>query len=67
MKYWFLESMLKGGASDLHLTVGRPPMVRREGKILAMAADPLEEGEIEAMLYPLLAEEQIEYFKAHKH
>ncbi|MBF0523298.1 MAG: PilT/PilU family type 4a pilus ATPase [Candidatus Omnitrophica bacterium] len=64
--YLLLESMIKGGASDLHLTVGRPPMVRREGRILAMAAQPLEEGEIEAMLYPLLSDEQIEYFKETK-
>ncbi len=64
--YLLLESMVKGGASDLHLTVGRPPMVRRDGRILAMATDPLEEGEVEAMLYPLLSDEQIQNFKRTK-
>ena len=61
--YLLLESALQGGASDLHLTVGRPPMVRLDGRILPMAADVIENGQVEAMLYPLLTQAQIETFQ----
>ncbi len=64
--YLLLESMLAGEASDLHLTIGRPPMVRRSGRILPMAAEVIEEGQVEAMLYPLLTQEQIYYFEKNK-
>ena len=64
--YLLLESVLAGEASDLHLTIGRPPMVRRNGRILPMAAEVIEEGQVEAMLYPLLTQEQIAYFESNK-
>jgi len=64
--YVLLESAVAGGASDLHLTVGRPPMVRREGRILTMAAEVIEPGQVEAMLYPLLTRKQINYFEENK-
>jgi len=61
-----LESARAGEASDLHLTIGRPPLVRRRGRILMMAAEPLEAGQVEAMLYPLLNSHQIEHFEKKK-
>jgi len=64
--YLLLESALQGGASDLHLTIGRPPMVRRDGRILPMAAEIIEPGQVEAMLYPLLTAEQIAFFEKTK-
>lgn len=64
--YVLLDSALTGGASDLHLTVGRPPMVRRNGRILTMAAEAIEPGQVEAMLYPLLTHKQIQYFEENK-
>jgi len=64
--YILLESTITGGASDLHLTVGRPPMVRRNGRILTMAGEIIEPGQVEAMLYPLLTEEQIRVFEEKK-
>ncbi len=64
--YVLLESAVTGGASDLHLTVGRPPMVRRNGRILTMAGEIIEPGQVEAMLYPLLTREQIRLFEEKK-
>jgi twitching motility protein PilT len=64
--YILLESTVTGGASDLHLTVGRPPMVRRNGRILTMAGEIIEPGQVEAMLYPLLTSEQIKIFEKKK-
>ncbi len=64
--YLLLDSAVKGGATDIHLTIGRPPMVRKDGRILMMAADVIEPGQVEAMLYPLLINEQIAYFEETK-
>jgi len=64
--YALLDSALAGGASDLHLTIGKPPMVRREGRILTMAGDVIEAGQVEAMLYPLMSREQIAYFEKYR-
>ncbi len=61
-----LQSVIDGGGSDLHLTVGRSPMVRRKGRIMPMAAEQIEDGEIEAMLYPLLSADRINYFEEKK-
>ncbi len=61
--YLLLDNALKGGASDLHLTVGRPPLVRCDGRLFPMAAEVVEEGQVEAMLYPLLTEQQLAYFE----
>ncbi len=64
--YLLLERATEEGASDLHLTVGRPPMLRCDGRILPMQADSIVEGQVEAMLYPLLSTEQIHDFERFK-
>jgi len=64
--YALLKSAIDGGASDLHLTVGKPPMVRREGRILTMAGAVIEPEQVEAMLYPLMTNEQIKFFEENK-
>jgi twitching motility protein PilT len=64
--YVLLESAISGGATDLHLTVGRPPLVRRGGRILTMAANVVEPGQVEAMLYPMMTRRQIKFFEEHK-
>ena len=47
-------------ASDLHLTVGNPPMLRIHGSIQPMdgKAVPLTQEDLHASLYDILAEEQ---------
>jgi len=47
------------GASDLHLVVGKPPMVRRQGVIEPLAGLPeLKAEECERMIYSVLTEAQ---------
>ena len=36
-----LQDMVKAGASDLHLTVGAPPVVRVDGKLQPLQYDSL--------------------------
>ena len=64
--YVLLDSTVTGGATDLHLTVGRPPLVRRGKKILTMAASVIEPGQVEAMLYPLMTRQQVGQFEESK-
>lgn len=64
--YKILEEAQKNEASDIHLTVGHPAVFRRRGRLSLMQAKPVEEGQIRAMLFPLLNEMQIENFEKNK-
>jgi len=46
------------GASDLHLSVGCPPVIRRFGRLVSMPRDPLEAHETQALLFRILTPEQ---------
>lgn len=55
-----LSEVIKRQASDLHLTIDRPPVVRIQGKLHFLERDPVRNGEVEAMFFPLLQDVQIE-------
>ncbi|MBL7130321.1 MAG: PilT/PilU family type 4a pilus ATPase [Candidatus Omnitrophica bacterium] len=55
-----LAEVIQKGASDLHLTVNRPPIIRIQGKLHFLQREPIRNREIEAMIYPLLQNVQIE-------
>jgi twitching motility protein PilT len=61
-----LDKALSKGASDIHLTVGHPPLIRLEGNVLPLDMDVIMAGQVEAMLYPLISTEQVESFHTHK-
>lgn len=61
--YQLLDKVLKFGATDLHLTVGRPPMMRKDGKIRPLTDELLQDDEVPAMFYPLLTAQQIANFE----
>ena len=49
-----LRLTVEGGASDLHLTVGRPPMVRRSGNLIPIGdRDDLSPGDLDRMVTSL--------------
>jgi twitching motility protein PilT len=52
------HAMVKVGASDLHLCVGSPPTVRKDGRMqpLDPAAGPLNPEELERLLAPITPE-----------
>jgi len=53
-----------GGASDLHLVVDAPPMVRIHGNLLPIkGASPLSKQELHDMLYDVLLDEQKRRFE----
>jgi twitching motility protein PilT len=54
-----LEQCVALGASDLHVTVGSPPVVRVRGKLEALeGAEPLDAETTQALLYRVLNTEQ---------
>ncbi len=54
-----LEEVIKKKASDLHLQVGLPPMLRVDGALLPVpASDPLTEETVEALVFAILDEDQ---------
>ncbi len=54
-----LEETVKKKASDLHLQVGLPPMLRVDGKLVAVtAAEPLTDEAVEALVFAILDEDQ---------
>lgn len=53
-----LEQMVKMGASDLHLTVGAPPVVRIDGKLQRLSEDMLTAESTKKLCYSMLSEKQ---------
>lgn len=64
--YMLLEHAVKNNASDVHLSIGLPPMVRTHGRIVPLDAEPIAEGQVEAMLFPLLSPAQIHFFEKYR-
>lgn len=48
----------KNGASDLHLSVGNPPILRVNGDMLPLKLNSLEPDEMRQMLYNIMTEQQ---------
>lgn len=54
-----LEEVIKRKASDLHIQVGLPPMLRVDGSLVAVTgADVLNEEGVESLVFAILDEEQ---------
>src|SRR5580698_2095245 len=54
-----LEEVVKKKASDLHLQVGLPPMLRVDGSLVPVGgADVLNEETVEALIFAILDEDQ---------
>lgn len=57
-----LEELLKfvteKGASDLHLKPTRPPMLRINGRLMPIEAEPLKPEKIREMILPILTPQQ---------
>lgn len=54
-----LEDVIRRRASDLHLQVGLPPMLRVDGSLLAMnGLEPLNEETIEKLIFAILDQDQ---------
>ncbi len=57
-----LVYMSKQQASDLHLKPMRPPLIRVQGRLVAVGTEPLKPADLEKMLLPILNRSQREKF-----
>ncbi len=53
-----LEEVVKKKASDLHLQVGMPPMLRIDGALTPQSQTPLDEKGLEELVFSLLDDDQ---------
>jgi twitching motility protein PilT len=54
-----LEEVVRRRASDLHLQVGLPPMLRVDGSLIAISGfNPLDEAAVETLLFAILDQAQ---------
>ncbi len=54
-----LEEVVRRRASDLHLQVGLPPMLRVDGSLVPVAGfNPLDESSVETLLFAILDQDQ---------
>src|SRR5574341_1165930 len=58
-----LEVVVKRKASDLHLTVGSPPQLRVDGKLLKLEAENLEPEDTKKLAYSIMNEKQRQKFE----
>ena len=58
-----LREAARRGASDLHLTVGLPPMLRIDGSLLQTDYKPVGPSDTQRLVYDILTNEQVEKFE----
>ena len=62
-----LTKMIREGASDLHIVVGAPPMIRIHGGLEAMPGYPrLAPDETQELIYSVMNEDQVAEFESDK-
>lgn len=62
----YLEIVVKKEASDLHLVVGAPAMIRVDGQLTPVSQAPLTPEETESLIFELLSPEQKEMLQVNK-
>jgi twitching motility protein PilT len=58
-----LEIVVENNASDLHMAVGLPPVMRVDGELKAMRYTPFTAEVSQRMVYDILTDEQIQRFE----
>ncbi|BFN37112.1 type IV pilus twitching motility protein PilT [Fidelibacter multiformis] len=61
--YTLLKFAVDNGASDLHLCVGSPPIVRVDGDMLRTNLDPMDSTTIHSLVYDVMSDEQRKLFE----
>jgi twitching motility protein PilT len=59
----FLARAVQAGASDLHINVGMPPMLRINTELIAMEAEAVGDQQVREMLADLITAEKLEVFE----
>ena len=56
--FQLLRAMVEKGASDLHITINSPPMLRVDGQLVPLKTPPLAPEDTKQLCYSVLSEEQ---------
>ena len=59
-----LRLVVERGASDLHLSVGVPPIIRIDGQLMPTNFDKLNAQDSQRLVYDILTDEQIQRFES---
>ncbi len=59
-----LEFSVQQGASDLHLSTGQPPIIRKDGDVQRIDAPSLEPEQLQTMIYDIMNDEQRRGFES---
>lgn len=58
-----LRAMVEKGASDLHLCVGVPPVIRLDGQLLPLSQTKLDASTVQRLVYDIMTDVQIQRFE----
>ena len=61
-----LQRMIQQNASDLHLKVGRPPVLRVNGDLSSLDVPPLRPEDLKALAEQIMTPKQVKDFAEHK-
>lgn len=61
-----LRTVARQGASDLHLSVGRPPIIRIDGLLRRLPLEPLTAADVRGLLFSVLTHPQQRMFELEK-
>ena len=53
-----LKELMDRKGSDLHISNGLPPVIRLDGKLVRLDYEPLTSEGVEALLFPMMSNEQ---------
>ncbi len=62
----FFDVLLDRGGSDLHLSIGYPPMIRAKGELVPIENQSLDHSSIVRLMDEILTEDKRVYFHAHR-
>ncbi len=62
----YFDALLAHGGSDLHLSIGYPPMVRAKGQLVPVGDRPLDQATILGLMEEILSEDKRDHFHAHR-
>ena len=62
----YFDALLERGGSDLHLSIGYPPMVRAKGELIAIENRPLDHGTIVRLMDEIISEDKRVFFHSHR-
>jgi twitching motility protein PilT len=62
----YFDMLLDRGGSDLHLSIGYPPMIRAKGELVAIENEPLDHPTIVRLMDEIINEDRRVYFHAYR-